>query len=112
MFSRCLFLLYVVCYAYCYVAIDTSPLNFGMSSSFLTSNHAIDMRDGIRAGFLEANYRYGGVAGRQMILVDVEDEGNSSIALKNTKNLYQNSSIIGLMGYTQSQSLIYSAEEA
>ncbi|KAL0491949.1 adenylate cyclase [Acrasis kona] len=88
----------------------SSTLYFGMSGQFTATSSAGQVSLGINAGFQEANSKFGGAAGRPLALVTVQDDDNETNTTFNTIRFSQNSSIIGLMGYTGLYSSLSSAQ--
>ena len=72
---------------------------FGQSAALSgpAAELGLGMRLGIQAAFEEAN-RAGGVSGRQLELVDMDDAYEPEAAVANTRNLIENEQVFALIG--------------
>ena len=77
----------------------TSPILFGQSAALSgpAQELGINMRLGIEAAFQEANAQ-GGVHGRQLALVTLDDAYEPERAIANTRKLIQDSEVFALIG--------------
>ena len=75
-----------------WVVGQSAPLS-GSNAKFGT-----DIRDGAAAWFAQVNAR-GGVAGRNIELVSMDDKNDRKTAGANTKTLLENKSLVALFGY-------------
>lgn len=83
------------------VLADPKPILIGQSAS-LTGGQAAygrDVRDGIEAAIAAANAK-GGIRGRPIQLVTLDDAGKREGVLANTKTLVEQHHVAALVGYT------------
>jgi ABC-type branched-subunit amino acid transport system substrate-binding protein len=90
-----------VCLAIATAAHGQSPILIGQSGGFTggQADYARDVRVGIEAAFSNANAQ-GGIQGRPIQLVAVDDGGKREAVLANTKKLVEQDKVLGLIGYT------------
>ena len=79
--------------------VTSDGILFGQSAAFSgpARELGINMRLGIRAAFAEAN-RAGGVHGRQLSLVSLDDTYEPELAATNTRELIQDEGVFALIG--------------
>jgi branched-chain amino acid transport system substrate-binding protein len=63
------------------------------------AKYSEDLKNGIEAYFAATN-RNGGVAGKTLKLVSLDDKGKKEQVLENTKKLVENDKVFALIGYT------------
>ncbi|MDB5967155.1 MAG: hypothetical protein JWQ72_3655 [Polaromonas sp.] len=73
----------------------------GQSAGFTggQAQYSADVKQGIEAGFQAAN-RAGGIQGKQLKLVNLDDQGKKENVQANTRTLIEKEQVIALIGYT------------
>jgi len=89
------------------------PLLIGQSAALTGSQTEFgrDMRDGALAGFEHLN-RKGGVQGRKIELVTLDDAGNEAKAKENSASLIHEHKVLALIGYISRPSSVAGAKVA
>jgi branched-chain amino acid transport system substrate-binding protein len=91
----------VVCNAYAQTGVTPNTILVGQSAGLTggQADYSKDIQTGIEAYFASVN-RLGGVNGRQIKLVSVDDQGKKDAVLANTKKLVEEQKVFSLIGYT------------
>ena len=78
-----------------------APILVGQSAGFTGGQaaYSADARQGLEAAFAAAN-KAGGINGRQLKLVALDDQGKKDNVLANTKALIETEKVTALIGYT------------
>lgn len=108
-------LLLIGCYGIAETGVHDDRVVFGQSAAFTGPSSALglNMRKGIEAAFTEVNEE-GGVYGRQLVLISLDDAYEPKAAIENTRSLIEQNvfALIGAVGTPTSRSAVPVAEEA
>jgi len=82
------------------VAIAADPIKIGLSGPFTggSASMGVSMRDGVRLAVSEIN-KAGGVLGRQIQLVERDDEAKNDVGVQVAQELINKESVVATMGY-------------
>ena len=107
--------LVIGCYGIAETGVHDDRVVFGQSAAFTGPSSALglNMRKGIEAAFGEVNEE-GGVYGRQLVLISLDDAYEPEAAIENTRSLIEQNvfALIGAVGTPTSRSAVPVAEEA
>jgi branched-chain amino acid transport system substrate-binding protein len=90
-----------LCSVFAQVGVTSSTILMGQSAGLSGGQAAYskDIKTGIEAYFSSVN-RTGGVHGRKIKLISLDDEGKKDLVLANTKKLVEGEKVFSLIGYT------------
>ncbi len=90
-----------MCTAHAQIGTTGNSILVGQSAGLSggQAEYSKDIKTGIEAYFASVN-RAGGVNGRQIKLVSLDDQGKKDVVLSNTKKLVEEQKVFSLIGYT------------
>ncbi len=91
----------LACNAFAQTGVTSNAILVGQSAGLTggQADYSKDIKTGIEAYFSSVNRR-GGINGRQVKLVSLDDQGKKDAVLANTKKLVEEQKVFSLIGYT------------
>ncbi|MFG1349799.1 ABC transporter substrate-binding protein [Xanthobacter autotrophicus ATCC 700552] len=82
------------------VAVAAEPIKIGLSGPFTggSSSMGVSMRDGVKLAVTEIN-KSGGVLGRQLVLVERDDEAKNEVGVQIAQELVNKEGVVATLGY-------------
>ncbi|MFG1370977.1 ABC transporter substrate-binding protein [Xanthobacter oligotrophicus] len=82
------------------VAVAAEPIKIGLSGPFTggSSSMGVSMRDGVKLAVTEIN-KTGGVLGRQLVLVERDDEAKNEVGVQIAQELINKEGVVATLGY-------------
>ncbi|MFG1344877.1 ABC transporter substrate-binding protein [Xanthobacter autotrophicus DSM 431] len=82
------------------VAVAADPIKIGLSGPFTggSSSMGVSMRDGVKLAVTEIN-KNGGVLGRQLVLVERDDEAKNEVGVQIAQELINKEGVVATLGY-------------
>ncbi|ABS69275.1 ABC transporter substrate-binding protein [Xanthobacter versatilis] len=82
------------------VAVAAEPIKIGLSGPFTggSSSMGVSMRDGVKLAVTEIN-KNGGVLGRQLVLVERDDEAKNEVGVQIAQELINKEGVVATLGY-------------
>jgi branched-chain amino acid transport system substrate-binding protein len=86
--------------ALCTSALAADPIKVGLSGPFTggSSSMGVSMRDGAKLAVAEIN-KSGGVLGRQIELVERDDEAKNELGVQVTQELINKEQVVATLGF-------------
>jgi branched-chain amino acid transport system substrate-binding protein len=99
-FGRRLLTALVATTALCSVAMAADPIKIGLTGPFTggSASMGVSMRDGVRLAIGEIN-KAGGVMGRQLQLVERDDEAKNDVGVQIAQELINKENVVATMGF-------------
>lgn len=81
-------------------ALAADPIKIGLSGPFTggSSSMGVSMRDGVKLAVAEIN-KAGGVLGRELVLVERDDEAKNELGVQIAQELINKESVVATLGY-------------
>ena len=91
-------------------ALAADPIKIGVNGPFTggSSSMGVSMRDGVRLATEEIN-KSGGVLGRQILLVERDDEAKNERGVQIAQELVNKEKVVAVVGYIKFRRFCYTA---